>query len=199
MSYKVLMHKIKILGRKYFVKPIVRVLVKMKIPANIVTLISLFLGIVAFLFYWQGTFWAGAIFLFLCGIFDTFDGEIARQTNRVTKIGGFLDSTVDRINEFLIYLGLFSYYYTHEAYVLFWIFSAMFGSMMVSYTRARSESLGISPQVGFFERFTRILLLIIGSFLGKSIMVYVLVLLTFGTIQTMIQRIIYTHIKSARN
>jgi CDP-diacylglycerol--glycerol-3-phosphate 3-phosphatidyltransferase len=153
----------------------------MKIPANIVTLISLFLGIVAFLFYWQGTFWAGAIFLFLCGIFDTFDGEIARQTNRVTKIGGFLDSTVDRINEFLIYLGLFSYYYTHEAYVLFWIFSAMFGSMMVSYTRARSESLGISSQVGFFERFTRILLLIIGSFLGKSIMVYVLVLLTFGT------------------
>jgi CDP-diacylglycerol--glycerol-3-phosphate 3-phosphatidyltransferase len=180
------MHKIKMLGSKYFVKPIVNLLVKMKIHPNLVTLLSLLLGIVAFLFYWQGIFWAGAIFLFLCGIFDTFDGEIARQTNRVTKIGGFLDSTADRINEFLIYLGLFLYYYSHETHALFWIFTAMFGSMMVSYTRARGEGLGISPQVGFFERFTRILL-------------YVLVLLTLGTIQTMIQRIIYTHIKSAKN
>ena len=193
------MRKIKMLGSKYFVKPIVNILVRMKIHPNLVTLLSLLLGIVAFLFYWQGVFWAGAIFLFLCGIFDTFDGEIARQTNRVTKIGGFLDSTADRINEFLIYLGLFLYYYSHETYALFWIFTAMFGSMMVSYTRARGEGLGISPQVGFFERFTRILLLIIGSFLGKHIMIYVLVLLTLGTIQTMIQRIIYTHIKSAKN
>lgn len=193
------MRKIKMLGSKYFVKPIVNILVKIKIHPNLVTLLSLLLGIVAFLFYWQGIFWAGAIFLFLCGIFDTFDGEIARQTNRVTKIGGFLDSTADRINEFLIYLGLFLYYYSHETYALFWIFTAMFGSMMVSYTRARGEGLGISPQVGFFERFTRILLLIIASFLGKHIMIYVLVLLTLGTIQTMIQRIIYTHIKSAKN
>ncbi len=193
------MRKIKMLGSKYFVKPIVNLLVKIKIHPNLVTLLSLLLGIVAFLFYWQGIFWAGAIFLFLCGIFDTFDGEIARQTNKVTKIGGFLDSTADRINEFLIYLGLFLYYYSHETYALFWIFTAMFGSMMVSYTRARGEGLGISPQVGFFERFTRILLLIIGSFLGKHIMIYVLALLTLGTIQTMIQRIIYTHIKSAKN
>ena len=193
------MRKIKMLGSKYFVKPIVNILVKMKIHPNLVTLLSLLLAIPAFLFYWQGIFWAGAIFLFLCGIFDTFDGEIARQTNRVTKIGGFLDSTADRINEFLIYLGLFLYYYSHETYALFWIFSAMFGSMMVSYTRARGEGLGISPQVGFFERFTRILLLIIGSFLGKQIMIYVLALLTLGTIQTMIQRIIYTHIRSAKN
>ncbi len=193
------MRKIKMLGSRYFVKPIVNILVKIKIHPNLVTLLSLLLGIVAFLFYWQGIFWAGAIFLFLCGIFDTFDGEIARQTNRVTKIGGFLDSTADRINEFLIYLGLFLYYYSHETYALFWIFTAMFGSMMVSYTRARGEGLGISPQVGFFERFTRILLLIIGSFLGKHIMIYVLVLLTLGTIQTMIQRIIYTHIRSAKN
>ena len=193
------MSKIKLLGTKYFVKPIVSLLIRMKIHPNVITLLSLFLGIIAFLFYWRGTFWVGAIFLFLCGIFDTFDGEIARQTNKVTKIGGFLDSTVDRVNEFLIYLGLFLYYYTHETYALFWIFTAMFGSMMVSYTRARGEGLGVSPQVGFFERFTRVLLLLIGSFLGKNITIYVLVILTFGTLQTMIQRIIYTHTKSSRN
>lgn len=193
------MDNLKILGRRYFVKPIVSVLIRMRIPPNIITLLSLLLGIIAFRFYWRGTFWIGAIFLFLCGVFDTFDGEIARQTDKVTKIGGFLDSTVDRVNEFLIYLGLFLFYYTHETYALFWIFTAMFGSMMVSYTRARGEGLGVSPQVGLFERLTRVLLILIGSFLGKKIMVYVLAILTIGTFQTMIQRIIYTHIKSTKN
>ena len=199
MFWAVSMDNLKILGRRYFVKPIVSVLIRMRIPPNIITLLSLLLGIIAFRFYWRGTFWIGAIFLFLCGVFDTFDGEIARQTDKVTKIGGFLDSTVDRVNEFLIYLGLFLFYYTHETYALFWIFTAMFGSMMVSYTRARGEGLGVSPQVGLFERLTRVLLILIGSFLGKKIMVYVLAILTIGTFQTMIQRIIYTHIKSTKN
>jgi phosphatidylglycerophosphate synthase len=193
------MSKIKSFGRKYFVRPIVSVLIRMKLSPNIITILSLFLGIISFLFYWRGIFWAGAVFLFLCGIFDTFDGEIARQTNKVSKIGGFLDSTVDRVNEFLIYLGLFLYYFTHQHYALFWIFCAMFGSMMVSYTRARGEGLGISPQVGLFERLTRLVIIFFGSFFGKQIMIYVLVILTFGTFQTMIQRIIYTHIKSSKN
>lgn len=193
------MNQIKKIGRKLFVKPIVRVLVRSGIHPNVITIFSLLLAIISFLFYWKGTFWAGAIFLFLCGIFDTFDGEVARQTNRVTKTGSFLDSTVDRINEFIVYLGLFCYYFNTANYVLFWIFLALFGSMMVSYTRAKGESLGISPQVGIFERFNRFLLLIIGSFLGPNLMVYVLVILSIGTIQTMIQRIIYTHKKSLKN
>lgn len=190
------MGRIKNLGRTIFVMPIVRIFVKSGIHPNVITILSLFLALIAFLLYWQGVFWAGAIFLFLCGIFDTIDGEIARQTNRVTKIGGFLDSTIDRINEFIIYLGLFFYYYNKTPYVLCWIFLAMFGSMMVSYTRARGEGLGISPRVGIFERFTRFTLLIIGSLLGPHIVIYVLVILTIGTIQTMIQRIIFTYKKS---
>jgi CDP-diacylglycerol--glycerol-3-phosphate 3-phosphatidyltransferase len=181
------MNQIKKIGRKLFVKPIVRVLVRSGIHPNVITTFSLLLAIISFLFYWKGTFWAGAIFLFLCGIFDTFDGEVARQT------------TVDRINEFIVYLGLFCYYFNTANYVLFWIFLAVFGSMMVSYTRAKGESLGISPQVGIFERFNRFLLLIIGSFLGPNLMVYVLVILSIGTIQTMIQRIIYMHKKSLKN
>jgi phosphatidylglycerophosphate synthase len=192
------MNEIKYYGRKFLVKPAVSMLIKSGIHPNMITILSLVLAIIAFLFYKQGIFWAGAILLFFCGMFDTFDGEIARQTNKVTQIGGFLDSTVDRINEFIIYLGLFSYYYGRVYYVLFWLFFAMFGSMMVSYTRARGEGLGISPQVGIFERFTRFTLLIIGSLLGPHAMVYILVILTFGTIQTMIQRIIFTHQKSLK-
>lgn len=193
------MDKIKALGRQYFVKPAVKVLIRLHVNPNIITAFSLLLAVIAYFFYWQGLFWAGAIFLFLCGIFDTFDGEIARATNSVTKLGGFLDSTVDRINEFIIYLGLFSYYFNRDDYVLFWIFLAAFGSMMVSYTRARGEGLGISPQVGIFERFTRFLLLIIGSVLGPRLMIFILVILTLGTVQTMIHRIIYTRKQSSKN
>ena len=187
---------IKDVGRKIFIMPIVSIAIQLGIHPNVITMLSLLLAVAAFLLYRQGIFWAGAIFLLFCGIFDTIDGEVARRTNRVTKIGGFLDSTVDRINEFIVYLGLYFYYYNRAPYVLFWIFVAMFGSMMVSYTRARGEGLGISPRVGIFERFTRFALLVIGSLLGPQIVVYVLAILSVGTIQTMIQRIIFTHRRS---
>jgi CDP-diacylglycerol--glycerol-3-phosphate 3-phosphatidyltransferase len=179
------------------VNPIVGILIGFDIHPNVITIASLFLAIAAFLFYRAGTFWLGAIFLFLCGMFDTFDGEIARRTNRITKIGSFLDSTIDRVNEFIIYLGLFCYYYGRAQYALVWVFCALFGSMMVSYTRAKGEGLGISPQVGIFERFTRFTLLVIGSFFGPHIMIYVLVILTIGTLQTTIHRIIFVSQQSS--
>jgi len=192
------MNAIKNLGRTFIVLPIVRILILFKIPPNAVTLVSLVFAAASALLYWYGLFWAGAVFLLLCGLFDTFDGEIARQTKQVSNIGGFLDSTVDRINEFIVYFGLFGYYYTHERYALVWLFCALFGSMMVSYTRARGEALGISPQVGIFERLTRFTLLVVGSLFGPRIVIYVLIILTVGTIQTMIQRIIFTHLKSSQ-
>lgn len=186
------MNTIKNIGRRFFVVPIAQVLVGLHIHPNAITLFSLVFAACAFFLYWRGSFLAGAIFLFLCGLLDTFDGEIARRTNAMTKFGGFLDSTIDRINEFIIYMGLFCYYYTHARYVLIWIVLAMFGSMMVSYTRARGEGSGISPQVGVFERFLRIIILIIGSCLGPRYMVWAFVILAVGTVQTMIHRIVYT-------
>jgi CDP-diacylglycerol--glycerol-3-phosphate 3-phosphatidyltransferase len=193
------MTKIKKVGRQFIVHPIVNLLIGFDVHPNVITLASLFLAIIAFLFYRAGTFWLGAIFLFLCGMFDAFDGEIARRTNRITKIGSFLDSTIDRVNEFIIYCGLFSYYYGKANYALVWVFCALFGSMMVSYTRARGEGLGISPQVGIFERFTRFTLLVIGSFFNPQIMIYVLVILTIGTLQTTIHRIIFVSQQSSQH
>jgi CDP-diacylglycerol--glycerol-3-phosphate 3-phosphatidyltransferase len=192
-------NKIKTIGRRIFVKPVVKVLVLLNVPPMLITIFSLILAIIAFLFYWRGLFLLGALFLILCGLFDTFDGEVARQTNRVTKIGGFLDSTIDRINEFIIYFGLFLYYHIHAPYATLWVFLALFGSMMVSYTRARGEGLGISPQIGLFERFIRIVFICIGSVLGPTGMVYVLVILTIGTLHTMIHRIIFMRTKSRQS
>uniref|UniRef100_A0A7V0Z768 CDP-alcohol phosphatidyltransferase family protein n=1 Tax=candidate division WOR-3 bacterium TaxID=2052148 RepID=A0A7V0Z768_UNCW3 len=185
------MKKIKALYKKIFLLPLVKLLIKLNITPNLITILSFIIALFAFIAYKNGVFWLGGIILFFSSILDTFDGEIARQTNRVTKFGGFLDSTLDRVNEFLIYLGLFVYYYHRMDYVLYWILFALFGSLMVSYTRARGEGIGISPQVGLFERFVRLLFLIIGSFLGPEIMVYVLIIIAAGTFITALQRIFY--------
>ena len=109
----------------------------------------------------------------------------------ISKLGGFLDSTIDRINEFIIYFGIYSYYHDKGGTIQFWILVAIFGSMMVSYTRARAEGLGISPQVGIFERFTRIALLIAGSVLGPRIMPYIIIILACGTTLTTLRRIFF--------
>lgn len=193
------MTKIKEIGRRFFVRPLVALLLALNIHPNVITVSSLVLAIIAFFFYKNGVFWAGAIFLFWCGIFDTFDGEIARRRNMITTLGSFLDSTVDRINEFIIYFGLYLYYVDRSSYVHYWILVAIFGSMMVSYTRARAEGLGISPQVGIFERFTRIFLLIAGSVFGPTVMSYVIIILGIGTIQTTIQRMIFVRQRSTRD
>ena len=187
------MKRIKEFCRKIFVYPVVKILLKLHIHPNVITVSTLFLAIGAFFFYRHGTFWAGAIFFFFCGIFDTFDGELARRTNRVSRVGGFLDSTIDRINEFIIYLGLFCYYYNRQNWVLFWIFAALFGSIMVSYTRARAEGLGATAQVGIFERLTRIVLLITGSVFGPKIMIYILIILSVGTMTTSLRRIFHVY------
>lgn len=193
------MTDLKDIGRRFFVRPIVALLMALKIHPNLITMASLGLAVISFFFYRSGVFWAGGIFLFWCGVFDSFDGEIARRRNLISKLGSFLDSTVDRINEFIVYFGLFFYYHDIGDHIQFWIIVAMFGSMMVSYTRARAEGLGISPQVGIFERFTRIVLLLAGSFLGPGLMPYVIIILAIGTIQTMLQRIIYVKKESRRD
>jgi CDP-diacylglycerol--glycerol-3-phosphate 3-phosphatidyltransferase len=158
----------------------------------VITFLSLAFACCAFIFYWRGRFLLGALFFALCGLLDTFDGEIARLTDRKSKFGAFLDSTVDRINEFIVLLGMFLFFLDHNTRVLIWIVLAIFGSMMVSYTRARGEGLGISPKVGIFERFLRFIVLLIGSCAGPRYIAWAFVILAIGTFQTMIHRMIYT-------
>lgn len=187
------MDRIKEFLRKLLLYPVVGVLVRCRIHPTAVTLSTLVLAAAAGFFYARGAFLAGAVFFFFCGIFDTFDGEIARRTARITKLGGFLDSTIDRINEFIVYLGLFVYYQDRLDWLLVWILTALFGSLMVSYTRARAEGLGATAAVGIFERLTRIVLLIAGSVFGPGIMPYVIVVLAAGTVVTMLQRIFFVY------
>ena len=107
--------------------------------------------------------YAGLVIIF-SGFFDLVDGQVARATNRVTRFGAFFDSVVDRYSDASQFLGLLVFYARGGRF--FWVVLAAFvmiSSIMVSYTRARAESLIGSCRVGFMERPERLVLVILGA------------------------------------
>ncbi len=129
-------------------------------------LISLLAGI-SFAFYP----FLGGLLTLLTGLLDTLDGSLARATGQSRKFGAFLDSVLDRYTELLIYLGVWFYFYRNNSQTpyLLAILLILFGSLMVSYTRARAEGLGERCQVGVFQRGERIILLGIAGILNPFI------------------------------
>lgn len=115
-------------------------------------LISMLAGL-AFAFL---PFWGGLLTL-AAGLLDTLDGALARATGQSKKFGAFLDSVLDRYTEFIIYLGIWFYFHSTPYSLL--ILLILFGSLMVSYTRARAEGLGERCLGGAFQRGERIILL----------------------------------------
>jgi CDP-diacylglycerol--glycerol-3-phosphate 3-phosphatidyltransferase len=124
-------------------------------------------------------------------IFDMLDGRVARLRGRETKFGAYLDSTMDRYSDMVLYMGLMILYARMDRtphMVLVWV--AAFGSFMTSYARARAESLVPRCTVGFMERPERIVLLIIGAVTNRlSIVLWIIALLSNVTA---IQRVVYT-------
>jgi CDP-diacylglycerol--glycerol-3-phosphate 3-phosphatidyltransferase len=138
----------------------------------------------------------GAIAL-VAAVFDMLDGRVARARGRGTKFGAFLDSTMDRYSDMLLYMGLLILYARLERtglMVLVWV--AAFGSFMTSYARARAESLIPRCPVGLMERPERIVLVIAGALLNK--MVAVLWIIAILSNVTAIQRVVYTYVELKR-
>jgi CDP-diacylglycerol--glycerol-3-phosphate 3-phosphatidyltransferase len=151
------------------IEPVVKALIKLGLTPNAVTLIGLILNIgVAVIFIvgaeasnrgdlrWVG--WAGALVLF-AGLFDMLDGQVARVGNMSSVYGALFDSVLDRYSEFVMFLGI-CYYLVAKHYFISSLFAfiALIGSMMVSYTRARSEGLGIQNKGGLMQRPERVVL-----------------------------------------
>jgi CDP-diacylglycerol--glycerol-3-phosphate 3-phosphatidyltransferase len=113
----------------------------------------------------------GGVFTLLTGFLDTLDGSLARATGQSKKFGAFLDSVLDRYTELIIYLGIWLYFYRNHAQTSYFllILLILFGSLMVSYTRARAEGLGERCLVGFFQRGERIILLGVAGILNPFI------------------------------
>jgi CDP-diacylglycerol--glycerol-3-phosphate 3-phosphatidyltransferase len=132
----------------------------------------------------------GAVALF-ASLFDMMDGRVARLRGRETKFGAYLDSTMDRYSDMVLYMGLMILYARLDRtphMVLVWV--AAFGSFMTSYARARAESLIARCTVGFLERPERLVLLVVGALLNRmSAALWIIAVLSN---LTAVQRVVYT-------
>ena len=158
---------------------------------NVLTFTGLVINIWAAVLFAAGRFPAAGVVMLLASVFDMTDGRVARAQGRVTTFGGFFDSVIDRYSDLVLYLGLLVYYArVNRFFYAILVGVAMAGSVMVSYARARAESLIPSCKAGFWERPERIVLLILGA-LGNRV-APALWLLAIGPNISVIQRIVHT-------
>jgi CDP-diacylglycerol--glycerol-3-phosphate 3-phosphatidyltransferase len=186
------------------INAMVRGLASAGISPNILTTIGVTINVgCALLFGFGLFFWAGVV-LIIANLFDMLDGNVARLSGRVTKFGGFLDSSLDRLSDMVAFLGIIMFYARnvpqHSLLNVFLAGLGMIASVMVSYTTARSEALGVKANVGFLQRPERMVLLIIGALstwdwnssnFFANRMPQVLWVLAIGSFWTMLQRMIY--------
>jgi CDP-diacylglycerol---glycerol-3-phosphate 3-phosphatidyltransferase len=137
--------------------------------------------------------WLVASALVVAGAFlDGWDGLLARETGQITRFGGILDSTCDRLTEILWLLGLLVYYVRNPTPGnpgIYLCFAGMSGSMMVSYVKARCEGAGVKCSAGLLQRPERIILLLACMVAGPRVMVWGLLGLTVLTYYTMVERL----------
>jgi phosphatidylglycerophosphate synthase len=162
-----------------------------RIPANVLTVLGLCFAICAFLFFIVQNLPLIIISLTLIEFFDQLDGVVARLQGP-TKLGSFLDSTLDRIGDFLIFIGIIIGGYTN----LYIGLITIAGAFLTSYTRAKIESLGMSNLygVGLLERTDRVPILLIGSIFQlwfPTAICWTMLFLAIGTNITVIQRIVF--------
>lgn len=165
---------------------IVRMLARLNPNPNLLSLIGLGINVWAAIHYAFGQFWQAGVVMILANLFDMLDGRVARLMGRTTKFGAFLDSSLDRISDMGVFLGIM-YYYTklgtsQSALYVLLTGVALIGSVMVSYTSARAESLIPKCDVGFLRRPERVVLLILGSLLAKlEPTIWLMAVLSFWT------------------
>ncbi len=170
---------------------IVRGLALSKIHPNVLTFLGLLINVGAAWLLAVGQFrWAGAVIIG-AGLFDMVDGRVARETNRVTRFGGFFDSVLDRYSDLGLLIGLLVWYGSigRFSYVVLTAV-AMIACVMVSYVRARAENSIPMCKVGFMERPERVVLVIIGALFDRMAPV-LWIIAVLGNL-TVIHRMIFT-------
>ena len=177
---------------RYLTQPIVRLIARTPITPNTLTVCSLLITVIAAVLIVQGYLFVAGFVVLFAGIFDILDGALARTTNRVTKFGGALDSTLDRLAEAVIFIGLLVVYARDKAIgEVALVGVALISSLLVSYVRARAEGLGIECQVGIFTRSERIIVIVLGLLFSHFdyVLIGALIIITIFSIFTVIQRL----------
>jgi len=179
---------------RFFVWPIDRLaalLAPTGIPPNVITWLALLLNLWGGILFAAGRFAAAGGMMLLAGLCDLLDGPVARRQNRVSLFGAFLDSILDRYADLILFLGLLVYYsHVNRFGYAMLAGAAMAGSVMVSYAKARAESLVPTVDVGFWERPERLVLMILGALTNR--MDVALWILAIGPNVTVIHRILHT-------
>ena len=180
----------------YVERPVARLLARLGLTPNLVTLIGLAIAGAGAYTIAIGQWWVGGLIVLFAGVFDLFDGALARATGKESDFGALLDSTIDRVSEAVVLLGLLAFYLsTDDDLGAILVYVALVGSIMVSYMRARSEGLGIDCKVGVMTRPERVAAVGTGLIVGHWLPVVVLVVLgAIGALTTFtaIHRLIHT-------
>lgn len=189
-------------GRQWVATPlnyIVAHLHRWGITPNMVTYTGFLLTVGIAILLAMGDFLIGGVFLIGVSLLDLVDGSLARATQQSSTFGAFLDSTLDRYSESVIFLALVYHYSAtgNAQWPLVLIFLTVVGSLMVSYTRARAEAINIECKDGWLQRPERIALLIIGLLTGWVIPI--LAIMAVLTNFTAVQRIYQVYWKIQAN
>ncbi|HEX8261130.1 MAG TPA: CDP-alcohol phosphatidyltransferase family protein [Rubrobacteraceae bacterium] len=175
---------------RQLIRPLARVLSSIRVRPDTLTIAGWVLSVCAATLFALGyTKTAGAVMLF-AGFFDALDGAVARESNLMSSFGAFLDSTLDRLSESAIFVGIVFFYASSSMpYEALLAGVAMSFSLITSYTRARAEGLGFECEVGLLERAGRVVILSLFSLTGFLIAGVGLV--AVGALVTTAQRIFH--------
>lgn len=151
----------------YVTEPPVKILAKTPITPNTLTWLGFLITAGAAVLVATEHFFAAGFVVLAAGLFDMFDGALARLTNRVTRFGGVLDSTLDRLSEAVLLLGILAVFARNQQVAESLLVGIVLtGSLMVSYLRSRIEAMGIECKVGIFTRPERVIVLALGLLLS---------------------------------
>ncbi|CAN5833417.1 CDP-alcohol phosphatidyltransferase family protein [soil metagenome] len=185
------------------VQPVPRTLVRWGVHPNHVTTLGFLVTMTAGAVFLTGHVRIAGALVLLGGLFDILDGQVARSSGLASVFGSFYDSTLDRISEIAVFVGIFSLYGGGHPdfeypWMVYTVALALAGSLMVSYTRARAEALGLDCNVGMMQRPERVVLigassLVFGGAWNGAVLTLVLLVMAVMTNLTTIQRIIWVY------
>jgi CDP-diacylglycerol--glycerol-3-phosphate 3-phosphatidyltransferase len=189
-------------GALRVIEPAISFLARNNVSPNALTTVGTLLTVAAAVVYATGHIMTAGWIMSATAFFDVVDGEVARRTGRSTVFGAFYDSSLDRVADGALMAGLTVFYATnpvhHNIYMVVVCLVGIIGTFLVSYTRARAESLGIDAKVGVMQRPERIVLLsapqaLFGLFWNGWVLIGIIILLTVTAWITAVQRIAFVY------
>jgi CDP-diacylglycerol--glycerol-3-phosphate 3-phosphatidyltransferase len=177
--------------------PVAHLLLRVHVRPNQLTVLGLGVSLVAANAFFHGQLRLAACLLAVAGLFDFFDGSLARLAGSESAFGAFLDSVVDRYSDLVVLLGIVLFYERMDATAeVFFTMATLVGTIMVSYTKARAQSIGVRCEIGLMERPERMIVLIAGSVF--NLLTAAIIALAILTNLTALHRILYVR-RAARD